>query len=144
MSKESARRVIGIDYGTRQIGFAYLDTAVSFATPLHVIRNPREKPDWPRIEALLAEWQPDLCVVGLPLNMDGSESELARRAQRFARQLQERPIAGKRLPVELFDERLTTRAAKELLGEQGASASQAADSLAAKLILDGWLDSQTD
>ena len=67
-------------------------------------------PDWAQVEKLLSEWQPDLVVVGLPLNMDDSESDLSNRARKFARRLQGRFA----VEVEMVDERLTSREAKSM------------------------------
>ena len=95
-------------------------------------------PDWQALEKIVADWQPGTLLVGLPLNMDDSESDLSRRAQKFGRRIAERF----RLPVEYVDERLSSFEAKELLREQGHSGNyrdNPADSLAARLILDTWL-----
>ncbi len=100
-------------------------------------------PDWAALEALVAEWQPGLLLVGSPLNMDDSESELSRRAQKFGRRIGERC----RLPVDYMDERLSSFEAKQLLRESGHSGDyrkNPADSLAAQLILETWLASQSD
>lgn len=95
-------------------------------------------PDWRELERLLEEWRPELLVVGNPLNMDDSDSELSRLAQKFGRRLAERF----RLPVEFMDERLSSFEAKQLLrerGHRGDYRESPADSLAAKLILESWL-----
>lgn len=95
-------------------------------------------PDWDALGALLAEWQPDLLIVGDPLNMDGSVSELAQRARRFARRLHGR--FG--IAVELVDERLSSFAVKQAArdcGHRGDYHQQPVDSLAAELILGDWL-----
>lgn len=95
-------------------------------------------PDWATLEALISEWQPDGLLVGLPLNMDGSASELSQRAEKFGRRIGERF----QLPVIHVDERLSSFEAKQLLREQGHSGDyvdEPADSLAAQLILDTWL-----
>jgi putative Holliday junction resolvase len=97
-------------------------------------------PDWREVELLLKEWQPGLMVVGNPLNMDDSESELSRLAQKFGRRLAER--FG--LPLEFADERLSSFEAKQQLQEEGHRGDyrrEPADSLAAKLILESWFRS---
>jgi putative Holliday junction resolvase len=91
------------------------------------------------IESLLREWRPGRLLVGLPLAMDGSEHEMTRRARRFARQLE----ARFRLPVELADERLSSASARESLRERGKGGPEHkrdAHALAAKIILQGYLD----
>jgi putative Holliday junction resolvase len=126
--------LLGFDFGPRKIGIAVGQTVTGSATPLITLRSHREKPDWPRIERLVREWRPDAAVVGLPYNMDDTETEIAPRAKRFARQLEGR--FG--LPVHLVDERLTTIEARRQLGKQ-ASSPEVVDAMAAKLILETWL-----
>ncbi|GIX30915.1 MAG: putative pre-16S rRNA nuclease [Porticoccaceae bacterium] len=123
-------RVLAFDYGTRQVGVAVGQTLTQTATPVAVLRFAAERPDWPRLEALVREWQPDLLVVGLPLNMDGSEGPAAAAARRFARRL-----AGRTgVPAAMVDERLTTREARSHRPGRAP-----VDGLAAQLILETWL-----
>lgn len=126
--------LLGFDFGPRKIGVAVGQTVTGSATPLATLRSRGERPDWPGIERLIREWQPNAAVVGLPYNMDDSETEIAPRARRFARQIEGR--FG--LPVHLVDERLTTLEARCRLGREG-SAPGAVDAMAAKLILETWL-----
>jgi putative Holliday junction resolvase len=95
-------------------------------------------PDWEALERLVSEWQPDLLVIGNPLNMDDTESELSRLAQKFGRRLRERF----RIPIEFTDERLSSFEAKQQMreaGHRGDYRQEPADSLAARLILESWL-----
>lgn len=126
--------LLGFDFGPRKIGVAVGQTITGSASALTTIRSRREKPDWSRIEQLVREWQPNGAVVGLPFNMDDTETELAPNARRFARQLQGR--FG--LDVHLVDERLTSLDARRQLG-RGATSPEAIDAMAAKLILETWL-----
>lgn len=127
--------VLGFDYGQRRIGVAIGQFLTGSARELTIIRTRDGKPDWPAITRLLDEWQPVALVVGMPLHMDGSEHEITARARRFGNQL-----AGRyNLPVHPADERLTTYAAGQELREQGRS-GEADDALAARLILQGWMD----
>jgi putative Holliday junction resolvase len=126
--------LIGFDYGPRKIGVAVGQTVTGSASPLTTLRSRGERPDWPRIEALIREWQPDAAVVGLPYNMDDTETEIAPRAKRFARQLNGR--FG--LQVHLVDERLTSLEARNQLGRD-ATSLEVVDAMAAKLILETWL-----
>lgn len=138
--------VLGFDFGLRQIGIAVLSAPMSFSTPLCVLRSRGEKPDWQALESVIKEWQPTLCVVGLPLNMDGTAGELDRRVRRFARQLEGRFAAQYGFHLALQDERLSSHEAKELLAEQGSGGDYVrnpADSLAAKVILDRWASANT-
>ncbi|HRH91111.1 MAG TPA: Holliday junction resolvase RuvX, partial [Agitococcus sp.] len=89
-------------------------------------------------EQLIKEWQPQLLLVGLPLNMDDSESELSHLARKFGRRLHHRF----NLPVLMVDERLTSRSAKEMLkdiGQQRKGKLPSLDSTAAVLMVEGWL-----
>ena len=138
------QRVLGFDYGTRQIGVAVGQTLTGNARPLRELRARDGVPDWEQIAALLREWEPDALVVGLPLNMDGTTSEMSARAQKFARRLHGRF----QLPVHCIDERLSTFEAKQTLRESGRRTPASyrdnpVDSLAAALLLETWLASQT-
>lgn len=126
--------LLGFDFGPRKIGVAVGQTVTGSASALTTIRSRRDKPDWSRIERLVLEWQPDGAVVGLPYNMDDSETALAPDARRFARQLQGR--FG--IDVHLVDERLTSLEARRQMG-RGATSLEAIDAMAAKLILETWL-----
>jgi putative Holliday junction resolvase len=126
--------LLGFDFGTRRIGVAVGESVTGTANALTTLQSQGERPDWPRIEALIREWQPLEAVVGLPFNMDDTEGSIAPRARRFARQLQGR--FG--LEVHLVDERLTTREARGILNRD-ATPTEAVDAVAAKLILETWL-----
>lgn len=132
------RLLLGFDYGTKQIGVAVGQAVTGQARELCTLKAQNGVPDWSRVEALVKEWQPDALVVGLPLNMDGTPSEMSARAEKLARRLQGR--FG--LPVHTHDERLTTFEAKgERLaqGQRGGYRERPVDALAAALLLEGWL-----
>jgi putative Holliday junction resolvase len=126
--------LLGFDYGPRKIGVAVGQTVTGSASPLTTLRSRHERPDWPGIEALIRDWQPQAAVVGLPFNMDDTETEIAPRARRFARQLNGRFA----LQVHLVDERLTTIEARRRFA-RAADAPAGIDAMAAKLILETWL-----
>lgn len=145
--------VLAFDFGTRSIGVSAGvsaevsngvstdtgedNTSLHTANELPALRAKDGIPDWQQITALINEWQPTTLLVGLPLNMDGSEQEMTRRARKFAQRLHGRF----RLKVELVDERLTTREAKELAfsrGHRGNFADKPIDSIAARLLLEAW------
>ncbi|MBE7926425.1 Holliday junction resolvase RuvX [Pseudomonas saudiphocaensis] len=135
------RLLLGFDYGTKQIGVAVGQMITGQARELCVLKARDGVPDWNQIEALLGEWQPDALVVGLPLNMDGTPSEMSARAEKFARRLNGRF----NLPVHTHDERLTTYEAKgERLrsGQSDGFRTRPVDALAAALLLEGWLTAQ--
>ena len=128
---------LAFDYGTRHLGLAIGQTLTGTANPLSPLKCRDGVPNWEEVAAVLAEWKPDLLVVGLPLNMDGSESEMSRRAKKFANRLHGR--FG--LQVNCVDERLTSFEAKSRVAPGSAERHQggAIDSLAAVVILEAWL-----
>ncbi|GAB3372237.1 RuvX/YqgF family protein [Azotobacter armeniacus] len=132
------RLLLGFDYGTRQIGVAVGQAITGQARELCVLKAQNGVPDWTQVEKLIEEWQPDAIVVGLPLNMDGTPSEMSERAERFARRLHGRL----NLPVHTHDERLTTFEAKGhrlAQGQRDGYRQRPVDALAAALLLEGWL-----
>ena len=128
--------LLGFDYGTHKIGVAVGQTLTGTANPLTTLSAVQQRPDWASIEKLIAEWQPEALVVGLPYEMTDREAEVADRAKRFARQLHGRF----RLPVHMVDERLTSREAWTRLGKAAHKDVTRVDSMAAKLILETWLN----
>ena len=131
--------LLGFDYGTKSIGVAVGQLITASAQPLLALKANDGIPNWEQIAALLAEWQPSLLVVGLPLNMDGSEQEISRRARKFANRLHGR--FG--IKVELHDERLTTTDARARLFAAGgykALGKDAIDAVSAALILESWME----
>lgn len=124
--------VMGFDYGTKKIGIAIGQQLTNTATPLAIVKASNGKPDWASIEPLVNEWQPKRFVVGLPINMDDSESEMSIMATRFARQLSGRFL----LPVDTMDERLSSFEVRHLSKDN-------IDDLSAVVILESWLRQQT-
>ncbi|OGI44264.1 MAG: Holliday junction DNA helicase RuvA [Candidatus Muproteobacteria bacterium RIFCSPHIGHO2_01_FULL_65_16] len=136
-----ARTFLGFDYGEKYIGVAVGGEHSRLAQPLTTVRCGKTAPDWRRLSGLIAEWKPDALVVGLPLNMDGTENPLTRAARRFGNRLKDRY----NLPVHMVDERLTSRAAQHTLYEAGIPArrhKESLDKLAAQTILQAFLDEQ--
>ncbi|MCY1197979.1 putative pre-16S rRNA nuclease [compost metagenome] len=132
------RLLLGFDYGTKQIGVAVGQAVTGQARELKVLKAQNGVPDWQQVEALIREWQPDAMVVGLPLNMDGTPSDMSARAEKFARRLNGRF----NLPVFTHDERLTTFEAKGhrlTQGQRDGYRDRPVDALAAALLLEGWL-----
>jgi putative Holliday junction resolvase len=127
--------LLAFDYGTHKIGVAVGQSLTGTATALDTLGMVNRKPDWQRIEKLLAEWQPDALVVGLPFEMTGREADNAPGAKRFARQLNGRF----HIPVHMADERLTSREAWATLGSRANRDPTRVDAYAAKLILETWL-----
>ena len=136
-----SQSLLGFDYGTKRIGVAVGQDITRSVTPLTALHSKNDKPDWDAIGKLIAEWQPDRLVLGLPLHLDGSVQALTERVQRFGNQLKGRY----NLPVELVDERLTSHEAEtELAARGGGTAKTDIDALAAALILQSWLDQQSN
>lgn len=138
----TVRVYLGFDYGGKFIGVAVGSTASGLAQPAATVRVSANKtPDWDQISRLVREWRPDAFVVGLPLNMDGSEQTMTHAARAFGDRLRERY----NLPVHMVDERLTTRAAKDVLyaaGIAGTRHKEHLDKVAAQTILQSFLDGQ--
>ncbi|WP_195918379.1 Holliday junction resolvase RuvX [Erwinia sorbitola] len=131
--------MLSFDYGTKSIGVAIGQQLTGTARPLTALKAQDGVPDWNKIEALLKEWEPDRVVVGLPLNMDGTEQPLTVRARKFANRLHGR--FG--VQIELHDERLSTVEARAELFERGgfrALSKGSVDSLSAVIILESWFE----
>ena len=138
MAVVGQRTVIAFDFGSKSIGLAVGQEITATASPLLALAARDGQPDWQRLQQLLAEWRPDVLVVGLPLNMDGSEQPLTTMARKFGQRLHGR--FG--LLVEFCDERLTTAAARETLFDRGgfrALNKGNVDCQSAVLILESWL-----
>ena len=135
----SSMTMLSFDFGTKSIGVAIGQQLTGTARPLTALKANDGVRDWNKIEALLKEWQPDRVVVGLPLNMDGTEQPLTVRARKFANRLHGR--FG--VQIELHDERLSTVEARAELFERGgfrALSKGSVDSLSAVIILESWFE----
>lgn len=128
--------VLAFDFGLKHIGVATGQPLTGTATPLTTLRARDGMPDFGEVGALISEWRPTRLLIGLPLNMDDSESDMSRRARKFARRLEGRF----RVPAELVDERLSSREAHSRLGKGAASAHSHA--AAAAVIAETWLAEQ--
>lgn len=132
-------RYLGLDVGRATIGLALADDVLRTARALRTIRRSGDRQDLAALREVAAEYEVTQAVVGLPLHMSGAEGDSARLARAFAGKVRE--ALG--LPVELFDERLSTFEAESRLRDQGLSArdrKDAVDAEAAAVILQGWLD----
>jgi putative Holliday junction resolvase len=134
-----AGKLLGLDLGTRTIGIAVSDGLRFTATPLETIRRSKFTADAARLVELIAENQAVGLVLGLPLNMDGSEGPRAQSTRAFARNLAQKTP----LPVVFWDERLSTSAVTRMLIDADTRRDRRAevvDKLAASYILQGFLD----
>lgn len=132
---------LAFDFGTKSIGCAVGQSITGTAQALPAFLAKDGIPDWEQIEKKIREWQPNILVVGLPLNMDGTEQPLTIRARKFANRLKGR--FG--LPVQLQDERLTTTEARAEIFERAGYRSltkSKVDGIAACLILESWFEQQ--
>jgi len=133
------RTIIGFDFGKKYIGVAVGQEITGSASPLGSIKATDGIPNWEQLGAYLKEWQPDVIVVGLPLNMDGSEQQLTKDARKFGNR-----IAGRfGLKVDFQDERLTTADAKAQLFSRGGYKNLKKDNIdaeSARLIIESYFE----
>jgi putative Holliday junction resolvase len=136
-----AELILAFDFGERRIGVAIGNTGTRTATAVGVLPA-RGTPDWEAVTRCVRQWSPDRAVVGLPYNMDGSETVLTAACRQFAAELSKRY----QLPVDLVDERLTSSAAQADLRDARRSGARRRrvrrediDANAARLILETWL-----
>jgi putative Holliday junction resolvase len=123
--------VLAFDFGLRAIGVAVGQSVTRTASSVSTLAARGGVPRWEEVDALVSRWQPDRLLVGLPLNMDATPSEMSGRARAFAAALESRYGIG----VELVDERLTSFEARGLSADP-----EARHALAAKLIAQSWLN----
>ena len=134
--------VMAFDFGTQKMGIAVGQSMIESATPLSLFPMKDGIPNWDELLKIVKQHQPSLFLVGLPLNMDDSESELSTRARKFARRLKHQT----NISTLMVDERLTTREARtelESYQSQGRAKKLAADSIAAALFIQSWYAEQT-
>jgi putative Holliday junction resolvase len=129
--------ILAFDFGLKHIGVAIGQEITNTAQTFFSLDAKNGEPDWSQLDPLIKEWNPKLMVVGNPLNMDGSDSEIKKNSDKFS------DLINKRynVPVELMDERLTTREAKaRLKSEEGSFISSGKDThqIAAQIILENW------
>ena len=134
--------LLGFDFGFRRIGVAVGQTATRTAGALITVAHSTQ-PDWQSIDKLIREWEPAGLVVGLPLDVQGHETEMSRAARKFADELEQRSEK----PVFFVDERLSSVVAGSQFAEarsEGRARRKDArklDAMAAKIILENWLQS---
>lgn len=133
------KTVLGFDFGSKYIGVAIGYVVPVSALPLTSLVMQKGEPPWNEITVLLKTWSPDALIVGVPLNMDGSEQAITQSARFFLENLKQRF----HLPVFAVDERLTTVEARARLFAAGgykALNKKAIDSVSAQLIVETWLE----
>lgn len=131
--------IVAFDFGLKRIGVAVGQTVTRTATPEGMIPAESGDPRWDLLESIIKQWRPKALVVGVPLNMDGTEQPMTVNARAFI----ERLHARTGLPVYGVDERLTTVEARARLFETGgykAIQKSSVDAMAAKILLEAWLE----
>ncbi|HWS62916.1 MAG TPA: Holliday junction resolvase RuvX [Steroidobacteraceae bacterium] len=138
--------VLAFDFGRRRIGVACGDTLSRSASPLAAVASTAAGPSWSAVDSLMRDWRPDLIVVGLPYNADGSESGMSAQARDFSDELARRYA----LPVRLVDERYSSlEAGSRLKAERESGARKRrvtktdVDAAAACVILERWFADST-
>jgi putative holliday junction resolvase len=126
-------RVLALDYGSARCGCAVSDPTETIVTPIDPVLRPASKRGMLALAQLVREREVARVVVGLPLSLSGSDSDQTRETRRFAERLARR--LGERVPVEMYDERFTTRMAQRL----DAASSASEDSRAAAHLLESWI-----
>ena len=132
-------RILGLDLGTKTIGVAVSDGMRYSASPLETIKRTKFTQDAERLDQLIAQNQVVAIILGLPLNMDGSEGPRVQSTRAFARNLAQKTD----LPIAFWDERLSTSAVTRMMIEADLRRDRRAevvDKLAASYILQGALD----
>ena len=132
-------QILAFDFGTQYIGVAVGQTVTKTSSPLVVLKVDREgKEIWNSIFDLINEWKPDQILIGKPLNMDGTPSDMMKKINQFLKEIKK--ITN--IPCELVDERLTSFEAKELAKID--SKVDRIDHLAAKIFLDSWMENHVN
>ena len=126
-------QIISFDFGIKKIGVAVGQTSTYSSSPLQIIYNKKNEINWPEISKLVEEWKPNLILVGKPLNMDGTDSDIMKDVEKFYKKL----IKLFNIDCEYIDERLTTFEAKEILKEGNIDI---VDANAAKILIDNWFN----
>ncbi|MBD8009381.1 MULTISPECIES: Holliday junction resolvase RuvX [Acinetobacter] len=129
--------IMAFDFGTQKMGMAVGQSLIASTNPLALFPMKDGIPNWDELLKIVKSHQPGLFLVGLPLNMDDSESELSTRARKFARRLRHQT----NIETWMVDERLTTREARDELDHyqaQGRGKKMSADSIAAALLIESW------
>lgn len=132
--------LMAFDFGTQKMGIALGQSFIESATPLALFPMKDGIPNWDELLKIIKQHQPHLFIVGLPLNMDDTESELSTRARKFARRLRHQT----NIETWMLDERLTTREARDNLDAyqaKGHAKRVSADSLAAAILIENWYQS---
>ena len=140
--QQPGQRLLGLDPGSKTIGVAVSDSALRVASPLETIKRAKFTQDAERLAAICAEYRIGGLIIGLPVNMDGSEGPRCQSVRALARNLKEK--AGFEMPMAFWDERLSTAAVERFLVSEADMTrkrrGEVVDKMAAAYILQGALD----
>ena len=125
--------VIAIDYGEKKIGLAVGNTETMTSSPMSILKKTRTGFNWDELRKQIMEWKPRKIIIGQPLNMDGTRSDIMKKVESFGKKLESLID----IEIEFFDERLSSFEARQLDLE-----SEMIDDVAAKIILDSWLNNE--
>ena len=139
MSEGYPRVIMAFDFGNRNIGIAIGQEITRTASTFYSISANNGQPDWLELDMIINEWNPNLFVVGDPLNMDGTRSKIQDSCDKFSNALSKRYDIG----IEKTDERLTSREAKDRIEsiQMGIKDSRNKHSISAQIILEDWFRS---
>ena len=125
--------IIAIDFGEKKIGLAVGNTETMTSSPISILKKTKSGFNWAELTKQILEWEPSKIIIGKPLNMDGTRSDIMEIVESFGKKLESLID----IDIEYFDERLTSFEAR-LLDED----SEMIDDVAAKIILDSWLNNE--
>lgn len=146
MNNNKPNLILALDYGIKKMGMALGNNLSCDARPFDILAMNNGQPDWDNLIGIITTWQINIIIIGLPLNIDGSESMLSKRAHKFARRLAHR--LGERhihARVYLYDERLSSVQARELAYENGwiNRPTDPIDDIAACVLLNAYFNEPT-
>ena len=131
------RVIVAFDFGLKHIGMAVDQEITNTAQTFYSLKAESGEPNWDELDIIVRDWQPKLFVVGNPINMDGSDSDMKEKSDKFSNLIRQRY----NIPVELMDERLSTREARERMkSDSGHFVDASADThqISAQIILESW------
>lgn len=125
--------IIAIDFGEKKIGLAVGNTETMTSSPISIFKKTKTGFDWAELTNQILEWEPSKIIIGKPLNMDGTRSDIMEKVESFGKKLESLID----IDIEFYDERLTSFEARQLDED-----SEMIDDVAAKIILDSWLNNE--
>ena len=142
---DTPETILAFDFGLRRIGIAVGQSVTASASPLGVVANSENGPDFDAISKIVSEWRPSRLIVGLPMHADGTPGEMQAHVEEFVRELQRY-----QLKIDTVDERYTSREAEAVLkkarasGSRGRISKEMIDSAAAVFIAERFLTGRTN